>query len=62
MVGDLYMSLIETCRFCSVNPFEYLPAVQKHARLVSENPQQWLPVRALDVGWEDYLDNVGRGG
>jgi transposase len=43
MIGDLYMSLIETCRFCSVNPFEYLSAVQKHARLVSENPHQWLP-------------------
>lgn len=43
MVGDLYMSLIETCRFCAVNPFEYLTAVQKHARLVRENPEQWLP-------------------
>lgn len=43
MVGDLYMSLIETCRFSGVNPLEYLTAVQKHARLVSENPEQWLP-------------------
>jgi|SRR3990172_3600998 len=43
MAGDLYMSLIETCRFCAVNPFEYLTAVQKHARLAGENPEQWLP-------------------
>ncbi len=43
MVGDLYMSLIETCRFHAVNPLEYLTAVQTHARLVSENPEQWLP-------------------
>lgn len=43
MVGDLYMSLIETCRLCAVNPFEYLTAVQKHARLAGENPEQWLP-------------------
>jgi transposase len=43
LVGDLYMSLIETCRFCGVNPLEYLTALQKHARLVSENPEQWVP-------------------
>jgi transposase len=43
MVGDLYMSLIETCRSCGTDPFEYLTAVQKHARQVSEAPEQWLP-------------------
>jgi PAS domain-containing protein len=43
MVGDLYMSLIETCRLCGVNPLEYLTVLQKHARRVSENPEQWLP-------------------
>jgi len=43
LVGDLFMSLIETCRFCDVNPFEYLTAVQKQARLVSQKPEQWLP-------------------
>lgn len=42
-VGDLYMSLIETCRFCDANPAEYLTALQKHAPLVSQNPEQWLP-------------------
>ena len=43
LVGDLFMSVIETCRFCDVNPFEYLTAVQKQARLVSQKPEQWLP-------------------
>jgi len=43
LVGDLFMSVIETCRFCDVNPFEYLTAVQKQARLVSQKPDQWLP-------------------
>jgi len=43
LVGDLYMSLIETCRFCGANPLDYLTALQKHARLVSEHPEQWLP-------------------
>jgi transposase len=43
MVGDLFMSLIETCRFAGVNSFEYLTVVQKHARLASEHPELWLP-------------------
>jgi hypothetical protein len=43
LVGDLYMSLIETCRFCHVNPLHYLTALQKHTRLVNEHPEQWLP-------------------
>jgi len=43
LVGDLFMSLIETCRFCDANPLDYLTALQKHARLVNEHPEQWLP-------------------
>jgi hypothetical protein len=43
LVGDLYMSLFETCRFCGANPLDYLTALQKHARLVKEHPEQWLP-------------------
>ena len=43
LAGDLYMSLIETCRFCGANPLDYLTALQKHARLVNEHPEQWLP-------------------
>jgi hypothetical protein len=43
LVGDLYMSLIETCRFCGANPLDYLTALQKHSRRVSDNPEHWLP-------------------
>jgi transposase len=43
LVGDLFMSLIETCRFCGANPLDYLTALLKHARRVSEHPEQWLP-------------------
>jgi transposase len=43
LVGDLFMSLIETCRFCDANPLDYLTALHKHSRRVGENPEQWLP-------------------
>jgi transposase len=42
-VGDLYMSLIETCRLCGADPFEYLTILQKHSRQVAERPEEWLP-------------------
>ena len=42
-VGDLYMTLIETCRLCGANPLEYLTALLQHARSISHNPEQWLP-------------------
>ena len=30
-VGDVYMSVIHTCRLCEVNPFDCLQALQKNA-------------------------------
>ena len=42
-VGDLFMSLIHTCRLCEANPFDYLTELQKHADRVAANPQAWLP-------------------
>jgi len=42
-VGDIYMSLIHTCRLCEVNPFEYLKALQQHAQEVSDHAARWLP-------------------
>lgn len=42
-VGDLFMSLIHTCRLNGVNPFDYLTALQRHARTVRANPRHWLP-------------------
>jgi transposase len=42
-VGDIYMSLIHTCRLCDVNPFDYLNALQQRAQDVIEAPARWLP-------------------
>jgi transposase len=42
-VGDLFMSLIHTCRLCGANPFDYLTALARHPRRVKEHPAQWLP-------------------
>jgi transposase len=42
-VGDIYMSLIHTCRLCDVNPFEYLQALQKNAQEVIGDAARWLP-------------------
>ena len=42
-VGDLYMSLIHTCRLNDINPFDYLRALQEHPDAVRKDPRQWLP-------------------
>ena len=42
-VGDIYMSLVHTCRLCDVNPFEYLKALQTHAQAVLSHAALWLP-------------------
>ena len=42
-VGDLFMSLIHTCRLNDVNAFEYLTALQRHSSEMREHPERWLP-------------------
>ena len=42
-LGDMFMSLIHTCRHSAVNPFDYLTQLQRHAKEVIKNPLQWLP-------------------
>lgn len=42
-VGDLFMSLIQTCRANQINPFDYLLAVVTNAQAVQAAPQSWLP-------------------
>jgi transposase len=41
--GDLFMSLIHTCRLNGVNPFDYLLAIATHAEAVKLIPSAWLP-------------------
>ncbi len=43
LVGDVFMSLIHTCRLNGVNAFEYLRAIAQYAPRVAAAPKQWLP-------------------
>jgi transposase len=51
-VGDLFMSLIHTCRLNGVNPFDYLTVLQRYAAAVKAKPADWLP-------W-NYTETVAR--
>lgn len=42
-VGDLYMSLIDTCHHAQVDPFDYLTQLQRHHPCVTAAPANWLP-------------------
>lgn len=42
-VGDVYMSLIHTCYFSGVNPFDYLTQLQRHHERVHAAPGDWMP-------------------
>jgi transposase len=42
-VGDLLMSVIETCRANGIRAADYLVQVMKNARAVRDNPAEWLP-------------------
>jgi len=42
-VGDLFMSLIHTCRFNDSNPFDYLTELQHHAQDLAAQPEKWMP-------------------
>jgi transposase len=48
-VGDLFMSLIHTCRLNAINPFEYLVALARHRTQVARSPDQWLPWTYADT-------------
>jgi len=42
-VGDLFMSLIYTCKLCGANAFDYLTELDRHASELSSCPQNWMP-------------------
>jgi transposase len=42
-VGDIFMSLIHTCRLCGANPFDYLTELERHADQAAINPADWMP-------------------
>ena len=41
--GDLFMSLIHTCRLNGINPFDYLLAIATHPEAVKLTPGAWMP-------------------
>jgi transposase len=41
--GDLFMSLIHTCRLNGINPFDYLLAIATHPEAVKLTPAAWMP-------------------
>lgn len=42
-IGDIIMSLIETCALNHINPFDYLVALMRNAVSVRAHPKDWLP-------------------
>lgn len=42
-VGDLFMSLVHTCRSHGVNPFDYMMAVVTNAPSAKADPGRWMP-------------------
>ncbi len=42
-VGDLFMSLIHTSELNSVNPFDYLTELLRHAEALKQKPSEWMP-------------------
>ena len=42
-VGDLYMSLIQTCLLCRADPFDYLTRLLQNRQQAAQAPEQWMP-------------------
>jgi len=42
-IGDMFMSLIHTCRLNGENPFDYLTELQRHSSDVFKIPSKWMP-------------------
>ena len=42
-VGDVNMSIIQTCKKSRANPFDYMNFVQKNQKIVRANPELFLP-------------------
>jgi transposase len=42
-IGDILMSVMETCVLNDANPWEYLVAIQEYQKDVRKNPALWVP-------------------
>jgi len=43
LIGDIFMSLIQTCAMNGENPYNYLLEIHKNPERVKANPENWLP-------------------
>jgi hypothetical protein len=43
LVGDIYMTIINTARLNGENPLSYLTAILMHSKEVAKSPADWLP-------------------
>jgi transposase-like protein len=55
-VGDILLSVIETCQLNKINPYNYLIAVQEYSDRVNKDPSLWLP-----WNYEETMLNLGLG-
>lgn len=42
-IGDMFISIIQTCIQAKVNAFEYLTVLQKNTQCIFQEPENWLP-------------------
>ena len=42
-VGDIFMSIIHTCRLNHINASDFLNTVQRHADQIARDPPAWMP-------------------
>ncbi len=54
-IGDLFMSLIHTCKMTQINPFDYLVALQRNSAEVIRVPRNWLPWQYKATVSEPFL-------
>lgn len=52
-IGDMFMSLIHTCRLNDVNPLDYITELQKHSADVFKKTSNWMP-----WNYKDRLENA----
>ncbi len=48
-VGDIFMSIIQTCYKAKINVFDYLVKLQKHVKDVEKNVAHWMPWNYQDA-------------
>jgi transposase len=56
VVGDKYMSLINTCYLSGADPFNYLTQLQRHHERVCATPGDWMP-----WNYQQQLNTVDQG-